>query len=210
MEEQLSIAQKIYLLFINPGKGGYLLRMGNTLNYTLAGAVLLELAAENKISIEGKKITPVETRSSLPYQQRVLDKISSTGNARSAVRWIRRLSFSNSALRNEIRQSLYIKRYIRLEEKQFLVFRWKKPHLSEKAKVADLIKEIETWIFTGTSEPENLYLLSLLIPGEMLRRLFSDKEKRRAARKRLKQMGVENVVSKAVAVAISTARAAAT
>ena len=90
-----------------------------------------------------------------------------------------------------------------------MFFKWKKPEITNKQTVYKLVKEIETQIFKGTSIEEELILLSFIEPGGLHYRLFRERRKRKEARKKLKQIMVENRVSIAVADAIAAAQAVA-
>jgi len=209
METALSLSEKIYLLAIHPQKGGMVSSAFNQLNYAVSGAILLELFLENKIRFEGKKVILKDSKSSDPIQKLALDKIGAANTPRNSLRWVTRISYSGRFIRKSIQQSLTQKRWVRVEQKQFLFFRWKKVYLLDKTRVAGMVAEIENRIFRGTENPEERYLLSLLLPSGLLRRLFPVREKRKLARQKLKQMEVENVVSKAVADVIRASRAAA-
>jgi hypothetical protein len=209
METALSLSEKIYLLAIHPQKGGMVSSAFNQLNYVVSGAILLELFLGNKIRFEGKKVILKDSKSSDPVLKLALEKIGAAKSPRNSIHWVSRISYSGRFIRGSIRQSLAQKRWVRVEQRQFLFFRWKKVYLLDKIRVAALVAETENRIFRGTENPEERYLLSLLLPSGLLRRLFPVREKRKLARQKLKQMEVENVVSKAVADVIRASRAAA-
>jgi hypothetical protein len=202
MEFSLSLPEKIYLLAIHPQKGGIVTTAFNHLNFVVSGAVLLELFVEHKISFEERKVVLIEKKYSNPVQKLAIGKIEKSGTPRSVYRWIHRFSWSYRSVKNQIIQSLVSKRLIRIEQKQFLFIRWKKVYLVDKMRVAKMVGEIESWISKGSGDEENRFLLSLLPHSGLFSRLFPQRENRKPARQKLKQMGVENVVSKAVVMAI--------
>ena len=202
MELSLSLPEKIYLLAIHPQKGGMVATAFNHMNYVVSGAVLLDLFVGNKIRFEGKKVVLIDKKYSDPLQKLSIEKIEKAVEPRNVSRWVYHFSWSYRSVKKLIIQSLVSKRLIRVEQKQFLFFRWKKVYLVDRMRVAKMVDEIESWIFRGAGDDANRCLLSLLPQSGLFSRLFSRREKRKPAREQLKQMGVENVVSKAVVRAI--------
>ena len=96
-----------------------------------------------------------------------------------------------------------------MEPKRFLFFRWTQPAILDKKAINQLEREVKDWILKSTDVEEQLILLSFVEPAGLLYRLFPDRQKRKEAKKRLKQMMVVNGVSTAVADAISASQAVA-
>lgn len=202
MESSLTLPEKIYLLSIHPQKGGIIASVFNNLNYLVSGAVLLDLYVGNKIRFEGKKVVLIDKKYSDPLQKLSIEKIEKAVEPRNVSRWVYHFSWSYRSVKKLIIQSLVSKRLIRVEQKQFLFFRWKKIYLVDRMRVAKMVDEIENWIFRGADDESKRCLLSLLPQSGLFSRLFPRREKRKPAREQLKQMGVENVVSKSVVRAI--------
>jgi len=202
MELSLTLPEKIYLLSIHPQKGGIIASVFNNLNYLVSGAVLFDLYVGNKIRFEGKKAVLTDKKYLDQVQKLAIEKMEKAGTPRSIYRWIHRFSWSYRSVKKLIIQSLVSKRLIRVEQKQILFFRWTKVYLVDRMRVAKLVDEIESWISKGTGDEANRCLLSLLPQSGLFQRVFPRREKRKPAREQLKQMGVENVVSKAVVMAI--------
>jgi hypothetical protein len=209
METSLSIAEKIYLFSVHPEKGGIVAAAYNTLVPVLTGAVLFDLIASKKLTLEEKRIILNGNSAFDPLQAFVLEKIATASKPRTAQFWIHKFSWSSKKIKAFIKESLKQKRLLRIEQRQFLFFRWDKVFLTDRVKVTGFISEIETQIKGGGKAPVDDGLLSLLIPSELLKRMFPDREKRKNIKARLKQMQLENVVSKAVADVIRMSRAAA-
>jgi len=209
MEKSLSLSEKIYLLAIHPKKGGILTSAYTALDYVLLGSLLLELYLEQKIVFENKRIIVKSAQTKNPLHGLLLGKMTQSKKPLKISRWINKFNFSKKKIRKQLQKSLAEKRLIRLEDKRFLFFKWKKPVLVNKQAAYHLQSEIDSNIFKGTTDKEQIMLLSLLKPAGLLKRLFQEKEKRRKASKQLKMMMVENQVSAAVADAISAAQAVA-
>lgn len=209
METSLSIAEKLYLFSVHPEKGGIVAAAYNTLVPVLTGAVLFDLIASKKLTLEEKRIILTGNTAHDPLQDFVLEKIATASKPRTAQHWIHKFSWSSKKIKVFVKESLKQKRLIRIEPRQFLFFKWDKVFLTDRVKVTGFISEIETQIKGSGKANVDDGLLSLLIPSELLKRMFPAREKRKNIKARLKQMQLENVVSKAVADVIKMSRAAA-
>jgi Golgi phosphoprotein 3 (GPP34) len=209
METSLSIAEKMYLFSVHPEKGGIVSAAYSTLVPVLTGAILFDLIASKKLILEEKRIILNDNKGVDPLHDFLLEKIAAASKPRTAMNWIQRFSWSSKKIKSYVKESLKQKRLIRIEQRQFLFFRWDKVFLTDRVKVTGFISEIEAQIKGGGKTPVDDGLLSLLIPSELLKRMFPDREKRKNIKSRLKQMQLENVVSKAVTDVIRMSRAAA-
>jgi hypothetical protein len=119
------------------------------------------------------------------------------------------LHFSQKYIRSEVQKGLVDRRIIKMEQHQFLFFKWQKSKIINKQPLFNLISEIEHQIFRGTGNEEEIMLLSMLKPAGLIKRIFSEREKRNRAVEKLKNLIVENQVSVAVSEAIAAAQAVA-
>lgn len=209
MEKLLTISEKIYLLAVHPGKGGIVFSAAQKLDFTLLGALFLEMMLDKKIEIENKRIKVVNPKSNDSIQNYLLQKMSKANLPRKITTWISKFRLSMKRIRRHIRFSLVQKRLLRLEEKQFLFFRWERPVVLNKQYLYKLKSEIENQIFQGTEKEENLMLLALIKPSGLLKQIIPAKDKRKTADRRLKQLMAGNQVSEAVSSAIAAAQAVA-
>lgn len=209
MEKSLSLSEKIYLLAVHPQKGGIIFAAAQKLDFALLGALILELLLDRKIEIENKRIKVLTTKTNDPIKGYLMEKMSKAKRTQKITTWISKFRMSVKRIRRHIKTSLVQKRMLRLEEKQFLFFRWKKPVVLNKQAVYKLQSEIEKQIFQGTDNEENLMLLALLKPSGLLKQIIPAKDKRKAAERKLKQLMAGNQVSEAVSSAIAAAQAVA-
>ncbi len=209
MDQPIPLAQKIYFLGIHPEKGGIWSGSYTAMNYVLIGTLLMELYLDKKIKFEEKRIEVLSIKADNPLHRFLLERMNEAKSSRKIGRWIQKFSMSQKYIKNEIQKSLLEKRLIKLEAKQFLFFKWKKPVITNKQVMYRMVSEIDHQIFNGTTVEEELIFLSFLEPGGVLNRLYRERNKRKQAKARLKQMMVKNRVSAAVADAISAAQAVA-
>jgi hypothetical protein len=97
-----------------------------------------------------------------------------------------RWGFSGRKIRALVYQSLAAKGEIKLVERKFLFFRWKIPVLMPKNHAYNIINSIKSMVVRGPGVPEEIYMLSLLEPAELLRRIYPDRGLRKQARLKIK------------------------
>lgn len=209
MNESIPLSQKLYLLGINPQKGGVIAASYTAMDYVLIGTLFLELYQNKNINFENKRIVILNAKSDNSLHQFLLEKISKSKRPLRISRWINKFYFSVKHIRKEVQQGLVEKRIIRIQPKKFLFFRWEKPFLIDKQVVYKLVAEIEKLIFSGSANEDEIILLSFIKPAGLLKRIFPEREKRKKAKQKMNQLIVENQVSIAVADAISAAHAVA-
>lgn len=207
MPENVTLTQKIYLLGIHPQKGGIISPAYTAMDYCLLGTLFLELYQSKKINFEKKKIIVLDTKADNELHRFILQKMSKSERPLSISRWINKFYFSLRYIRKEIQQQLTDKRLIRMESKRFLLFKWGRPNIVDKQFVSKLVAEVERMIFGTPASVEDIYLLTFIKPAGLLRRIFSSREKRKQASKRINKLMTENQMSIAVSDAISAAKA---
>ncbi len=209
MNDSISISQKIYLLGIHPQKGGIISAAYNKMNYVLLGTLFLELYLHKNVIFENKRIILTNRKSQIPLHQFLIKKLESSKHDLKISRWMNKLYFSLKFIRGEVQQELVDKRIIKMKHHKFLFFRWDTPVIINAQLIYRLVNQIENQIFKGTSVEEEILVLSFLRPAGLINRLFPEKNKRKHALTRLKNMMVENQVSQAVAEAITASQAVA-
>ena len=207
MMDTISLSQKIYLLSIHPKKGGIVGSAQSALNYILIGAVLLELSMDKKIEFVNKKIVVKNSKSSNPLHQFLLKKLAKSKRELKISIWISKLTFSAKHIKREVRNELLKKRVIRVVQKRFIFFSWQQPEILNFQLLYKLLAKIDSEVFKGTKNPEDLVLLSLIIPAGLLKRIFPEKEKRKRAKQKLNVLLNKNQLSLAVKNAIAASNA---
>ncbi|WP_346854395.1 GPP34 family phosphoprotein [uncultured Draconibacterium sp.] len=209
MENSIPLSQKLYLLGIHPEKGGIVSSSYSAMNFLLSGAMLLELFKNGNIKFKDKRVVLIHTKTNNATHKFLLDKISAAKSPRRISSWINRFNMSNKKIREGVQKELSEKRIIRMQAKQFLFFKWESPAIMNKSLVYHLVDNVKEQIFRGTSVEEELILLSFIRPGKLLYRLYPDRQKRHEADKKLKNLLVDNPVSKSVEEAIQAAQVVA-
>jgi len=209
METSLSLSEKLFVLAVHPEKGGIIYTSATSMNYVLPGAIMLELFMNGNIVFENKRIIVKNGKAENELHHLLLEKLNTQKKPQKISRWLNKFSYSQKKIRKQLQKNLTRKGIIRMEEKSFLFFRWKKPVLTKKQVVYHLRGEIENQIFKGKADENEIMLLSMLQTTGLMRRIFPDKQKRKKARLQLKKMMVENQVSAEVTEAIKAVQAVA-
>ncbi|NOR75910.1 MAG: hypothetical protein GQ525_12200, partial [Draconibacterium sp.] len=182
MNESIPLSQKLYLLGINPEKGGIISASHTAMDYVLVGSLFLELYQNKNIVFDNKRIVIKESKSGIALHQFLLDKMSKSKKQLKISRWIQKLYYSLKHIRKEIQQGLVEKRIIRMQPKHFLFFKWEKPILVNKQVVYKLVAEIEKQVFNGSANEDEIILWSFLKPAGLLNRIFPERQKRKLAK----------------------------
>jgi len=189
MENELTVNEKLLLLAIRPEKGGISGLPSHTLDFVLLGATFLELDLSRNVNINEKRIELVSGKTNTPLHAYVLEKLAKSSRHRRISHWLSTISISKRKVRAGIYDSLVQKREIKLEERHFLFFKWKKPFLMPGNHVYNIIDKIKTIISQGPGFPEDVYLMTLLEPAQLLKRIYPDRAMRRQARLKIKGAG---------------------
>lgn len=203
----LSLSEKLFLLSVHPVKGGIIFSVSQKLDFALIGALFLEMVLDKKIEIENKRVKLIGLRSDDSLHNYLFQKMRKSKKPRKITGWMSKFRMSVKRIRRQVKTRLVRKQMLRLEEKHFLFFRWNKPVVLNKQVVYKLQTEIASQIFGGTYNEEELMLLSLIKPAGLLKTIFPEKERRRLADKKLKQIMQDNQVSEAVNSAVAAAQA---
>lgn len=209
MNESIPLSQKLYLLGIHPEKGGIISSSQTAMNYILVGSLFLELYQNENVTFENKRLIVKNRRSEIPLHSFILEKLSVSDRPLKISRCISKFNNSFKFIRKEVQKELVQKRMIRMQQKQFFVFKWKVPLITNKQVLSRILQEVQDAVFENKPVENDLILLSFLKPAGLMKRIFPERNKRKQADKNLKKLMVNNPVLIAVADAISAAQAVA-
>jgi golgi phosphoprotein 3 len=224
MENELTLGEKLLLLAVRPNKGGIMWASSQSIDFCLIGATILEMELNGNVSISEKRVKVNRDISTSTLFNYFLEKMVNANRPRKIGHWMEAFVISKKRVRNELYQSLVQKREIRLEDRRFLFFTWKKPWLTPSNHTWDLINNIKNQVYQNSENLHDLYLAALLEPAELWGRIFPEWAKRRSAKQKIKQYldktyqsemtahGVESVkaVRQAIRASVAARRAAAT
>lgn len=210
MEQALTLTEKLLLLAVKPDKGGIFNNDSQSIDFTLTGAAWLELVLSKNAGIINKRIELISDKAGLPLHAFMLEKLVRSPRPRKLSHWLSSFIIPKRKVRALVYDSLILKKEIRLEDRHFLFFRWKKPFLAPGNHAVQLINQIKSHIIDGPGSPEELYLISLLEPARLLRRIYPDRQMRSKARQKIRGYLSGNQITGEVRQAIETASAVRT
>jgi hypothetical protein len=207
MENDLTLSEKLLLMAIRPEKGGLMWISSHSLDFTLVGATLLDMELSGNISIIDKKVEISNEKSQVSLHRYVLEKLMKSNRPRKIGHWMEPFALSKRKIRRELYQSLVQKNEIRLEDRHFLFLNWKKPYLTGSNHTYRLISSIKNSVYQFPENPHDMYLIVLMEPAELWRRVYPDWASRRSARQKIKQNLDKNQATEGMTHAVEAVKA---
>jgi Golgi phosphoprotein 3 (GPP34) len=198
----LLLAEEIFLLAHNDesGKANGTLALDNG----LAGALLLDLAAEELVTADGKALTAVAGTASHPLLALAHAELLHSDKHRTAQHWVNRLPTALKPLRSQVGQSL-AERGVLTEQRRkvlglFPTTSWPEvdpaPERELRHRLAGVL------VGDADPDPHTALLISLLSPLGLVRGLV-DKEHRKHAETRAKDIARDCASATATSAAVS-------
>ncbi len=207
----LILPELLLLIALNDEKGTIISSASMTINYGLAGAVIMELALRKRVELRDKKIIVIDD--SLTGDS-VLDEallnIKNQRKSRDAGYWVNKLS-SKIKIKDLMIDRLVEKRIVRKEEHKILwifdSFRYPMKDSIEEHEIKEKIRKIVLHKDIAETETRVAVLIGLINACRLTNEIFS-KEERKEADKRIREMIKKDLMSKAVADTIAAIEAA--
>lgn len=205
MNMNLNLIEKFILITLDSKKGKFLID-SLSLNYGIAGAILLEMSELNKIAIKNKRLVLLDSKLTNDIIIDACIKIiqKSKKNRRTKY-WINKIGNNSSGFKKLILDDLNKKRLLKIDKSTFfwgLFSFYKYPQINTKP--VDEIKNRLRIIVLENEKPEleSVLLLSLMNSCKLTRILFINKKENRAANKRIKELTqnieISNTISQAL------------
>ena len=178
----LTLAEDIMLLLLDDDSGKLASIDLMTLNYAMAGAVLMDLALRNKIDTDLESLIVADsTPTGLQMLDTYLDKISGENKENNTRYWLTELSNYGEDIVDSALNMLVEKKILKTEEKKIL---WvigtrvypmvdDKEEKEVKRRIVDLLMSDEI------PTPQDVVLVSLIDTCSLLSTILSDKEVQR-------------------------------
>lgn len=203
----LTLSEKLLLLSIRPEKGGYYFSSSGARDYSLLGALLIEMEQAGYLKFDGTRVIGQPGRThSLAYDY-LLERILATGKSRKIQYWLSTPGISKSKIRKSVLQSLVTKKEVRMEEKHFLFFSWKVPCLQAGNSARRLSGDLRRIVRKVPDETGEILLLTLLEPAQLIRRVFPDRKQHKMVREKIKALQTGNLVPEALRHVLRSAAA---
>ncbi|NOZ13109.1 MAG: GPP34 family phosphoprotein [Acidobacteria bacterium] len=213
---KLTISEQLLLLALKDEKGTVVSKAGTALDFGLAGALILEMVADGRITIrEGKLLVQRDTPSGDPLHDEVLSVLTGKkGKLKPVKYWVPRLASKVKKLRHKIADRLVLSGILRREKKRILgIFPSVRYPAVNPLPELEVREQVKQAVLDGISPSiETRMILNLIQACDLSDEIFG-KEKRKAVKIRLKELekeppGDSELVGKAISEAVQAVQAA--
>jgi hypothetical protein len=202
-----SLSEDVLLLALDDEKGHVGMGVSTTLDTALAGAQLLDLAMAKRITIEDKRVIPLDGP---PLDDPVLDaalrRILEQDEHKKAEKIIPKLT---KGLRKRLLAQLVDKRIVRADEHRvFFIPKNRYPEINGAVE-DELRRRLRDAILLERTPDERTAALAAVIQAAGLESLIMNREERKASKQRLKALAEREALSPAIRHAIAWVNASA-
>lgn len=210
IEPNLTIPEELLLLGWDDERGRN--RSSHNIGALLAGALLLELDLRGHIRIDDGRVRPTDATTDERHLDRMLEEIRGSRRSRKVKAWVQRAG-SRSWPRKVVLDRLVERGILRRDQRRFLGI---VPYTRYPVVDPQTTEQLRQQVANTLLQPEpvtitrDAMLGALLAPagGRLIRQLVP-RDRRRAARRRAKELAKGEGVSREVAEAIDEINAAA-
>lgn len=205
----LNTAEKFLVLAHHPEKYGFLIPSQNR-NAGFVGAVMLDLALEEKIDLVDGRITVKSTKTNLSQAHReILGKIAGSEKNKKIRTWIARITRSSGKYQELVFQDLETRAIMGAEHKHFLFIPFTRTRMINRKVRNQIISELREVIFEG-KKPDHkaTTLLGLVEACKMYRTVCKESKEVRTCKKRVREISRQDAIAQGVDRVIRETRAA--
>ena len=201
---KLRFAEEITLLMLNDEDGEFVRVPGWSLQCAFAGAVLMDLALENRLDTDLKRLVLIDPT---PLGDDILDpvlaRIAQATETHDARHWVEHIADYVEEIREGALAGLVERGILRREEDRFLwVFKSRRyPIVDGEAEREVKLRIMEVLFGNEIPDPRDIVLICLADACGILRELLSARELERAA-ERIEQVRKLDLIGQAVSKAV--------
>ena len=205
---ELTLKEKFVILAYDPVKGHNL--ASNYIGYGIGGAILLELAGRKKVRIENNRIMLSDAhKTGDKLLDAVIAMISASSRPIKVKTLISKIQAKPGKFKKVIVSGLIDKRYLRAEQKRFLIFPYKRYPSANPGYRKDLVGYIRRLVLRKDGSESDIAMLTGLAGAcRFAPKFFSTKEERKTAKIRIKEIIKESQIDKAIDETIRAIQAA--
>jgi len=208
---ELNLIEKFIILAIDSKKENFIIDT-LSLNYGLAGAILLEMSELNKIAIEKKRIYISDSK---PINDKIIDVciklIANTPKRKKTKYWINKIGNKVSGFKKIILKELSNKNILTISTRKYLwglftINKYKLVNIQTAESIKNKLRK--TVLNNEKPDLESILLLSLMNTCKLIRILFVSKSEYKTASKRIKELTKDIEISQAVSETLKEIQAA--
>lgn len=196
----LTLSEKLLLIALDDEKGNFV-SLGASMQFGLAGAVLMELSILRKIELRDKLVY-INNRTLVNSKilNEAINLIAKSEKPRKLGRWISTLSSKAEKWKKQILQSLVQKNILVEKQKRFLgIIPYKRyPMINPgfENKLKDRLRNIISE--NASADDHELMLIGLIHSCDLSAELYKDRSERKVAKAKMKKMSENNQFSKVI------------
>ena len=202
----LTFAEEILLLMLDDEDGTFLPVRESTVEYVLAGAVLMDLAFANRIDTDPKQLVVLDRNpTGNPMLDQAFAHIAKSDEVKDAKSWVETLSRTEAAsIREQALGSLIERGILEARDEKFLwVFRSRRyPAIDGRAEREAKLRITGVLLSDDAPDPRDVAMICLVDACNLLRDIFSDKEIDRVS-PRIEQLRKMDLIGREVGGAIA-------
>ncbi|NIV43243.1 MAG: phosphoprotein, partial [Candidatus Dadabacteria bacterium] len=175
----LTLAEDILLLLLDDESGELANIDLMTLNYAMAGAVLMDLGLRNRIDNDLEKLIVADsTPTGIAMLDKYLQKINSENNDNNTRYWLTELSNYGEEIMDSAIEMLIDKKILKMEEKKFLWVIGTRvyPMIDDKEEKEVKKRIIDLLMSDDIPSPKDVVLVSLMDTCSLFTTILSEKE----------------------------------
>ncbi len=203
MTRELTFAEELLLLAINDDKGSFVEMPSMSLEYALAGAILMELAFLNRIDTDLKLL---DVTDNTPTGDKTLDTVLSqlVSHEKSAKCWVQEIACNYQNIKDVLLQRLVDRGILKVDEHKILwVFSTRRYPMIDNTQETEVRTRIRHIILTDElPDPRDVVIISLIQACDLVDELFEPSE-RKQAYKRIVQLSKMDLIGQAVNKAVN-------
>lgn len=197
---ELTLSEKLLLIALDDKKGHFV-NMGTSMQFGLAGAVLMELASLKKIDVREKVVHLIDRKLvNSTIINEAISLIAESSKPKKLDRWISKLSSKSEKWKKIILKSLVHKHILIEKQKRFLGIipykRYPMVNPTYENKIKSQLRNIITR--DAQAEEHELMLIGLIHSCDLSSELFTDRHERKEAKKKMKELSAHNQYSKVI------------
>jgi hypothetical protein len=211
METKCNLLENFVLMALDSNKGKFLID-SISLNYGIAGAILLELSELNKISIKDKKLLLTDKKhTGNEVFDTCIQLIDKSKRVKKVKFWINKIGNRSSRFKKNILADLKNKGILTVQRKSYLwgLIKIYSYPIIQKNMVYDIKSRLKKIILENEKADLNyLLLISLMNSCKLIRVVFVNKKEYKAAKEKIKHLTQDIEITDAVGIALKEVQAA--
>lgn len=204
----LTLAEELLLLALDDEEGSVTRSASASLDYGLAGAMLVELTLQGRLGMEGENFVLLDASPTGDILlDRVIYRVQSARKNRDPQHWVSQIG--SGSIRSALTDRLVEKGILEREARHVLwVIPYRRYPTRDAGPERDVRERVRAVVLDGAEpQPRDAAILSLIKSCNLVDEVFLPEERKRA-HERLEEISADELIGKSVSGAVAQAQAA--